>query len=56
VQESTCIWKLPNIRGRRSRCWELRGETKERKNPRRKVSKHRQKVTCWVTHWNREGR
>jgi len=51
------MWKLPDVEGRRGRCWELKGETKEeKKNPRREVSKHRQKVTSWVTHWNGKGR
>jgi len=31
AQESTCMWKPPNIEGRRGRCWELKGERKERK-------------------------
>ena len=29
AQESTCMWKLPDVEGRRGRCWELKGETKE---------------------------
>ena len=33
-----------------------RGNRRRKKNPRKEVSKHRQKVTCWVTHWNGKGR
>ena len=51
------MWKPPDVKGRRGRWWELKGETKEgKKNPGREVSKHRQKVSCWVTYWNGKGR
>ena len=57
VQESTCMWKVPDVEGRTGRCWELKGETEgEKKNPGKEVSKHRQKATRWVTHWNGKGR
>ena len=37
AQESTCMWKVPDVEGRRGRCWELKGETEgEKKIPGRR--------------------
>ena len=51
------MWKPPNVEGRRGRCWELKGETKEgKKNPgRRSANTDRKRRVGSLTGTGRAG-